>query len=47
MSNYDDGRLEIDVKKHRVLVGGKEVKLTPVEFTLLGFLAGNEGRKNR
>jgi DNA-binding response OmpR family regulator len=42
--NYDDGRLEIDVEKHRVQVGGKEIKLTPVEFRLLAFLAGNEGR---
>jgi two-component system, OmpR family, alkaline phosphatase synthesis response regulator PhoP len=44
MLNYDDGRLEIDVERHRVLVGGKDVKLTPVEFRLLAFLAGNEGR---
>lgn len=42
--NYDDGRLEIDIEKHRVLVGGKEVKLTAVEFRLLAFLATNEGR---
>lgn len=44
MANFDDGRLEIDVGKHRVLLGGKEVKLTPFEFRLLAFLAGNEGR---
>lgn len=42
--NYDDGLLEIDVEKHRVQVGGKEVRLTPVEFRLLTFLAGNEGK---
>ena len=42
--SYDDGRLEIDVEKHRVQVGGKDVKLSPVEFRLLTFLAGNEGR---
>lgn len=42
--NYNDGRLEINVEKHRVQVGGKEVKLTPFEFRLLAFLAGNEGR---
>jgi DNA-binding response OmpR family regulator len=42
--NYDDGRLEIDIEKHRVYVGGKQLKLTAVEFRLLAFLAGNEGR---
>ncbi len=42
--NYNDGRLEINVEKHRVQVRGKEVKLTPFEFRLLAFLAGNEGR---
>jgi DNA-binding response OmpR family regulator len=42
--NYDDGRLEIDVEKHRVQIRGKDIKLTPVQFRLLAFLAGNEGR---
>ena len=42
--NYTDGRLEIDTEKHRVLVGGKQVKLTPVEFRLLAYLVGNAGR---
>lgn len=42
--NYDDGRLEIDIEKHRVLVDGKLFKLTPVEFRLLAFLATNAGR---
>jgi DNA-binding response OmpR family regulator len=42
--NYDDGRLQIDIEKHRVLVGGKQVKLTPVEFRLLAYLATNSGR---
>lgn len=42
--NYNDGLLEIDVEKHRVQVEGKDVKLTPVEFRLLTFLASNEGR---
>jgi DNA-binding response OmpR family regulator len=42
--SYDDGCLEIDVEKHRVQVEGKDIKLTPVEFRLLSFLASNEGR---
>jgi DNA-binding response OmpR family regulator len=42
--HYDDGRLEIDFEKHRVLVEGKEVKLTPVEFRLLSYLATNAGK---
>jgi len=29
------GDLEIDVERHRALVGGKEVRLTPIEFKLL------------
>jgi DNA-binding response OmpR family regulator len=41
---YDDGRLEIDIEKHRVHLDGKQVKLTPVEFRLLAYLVGNEGR---
>ena len=42
--NYDDGRLEIDFDKHRVLVEDREVKLTPVEFRLLAYLEGNAGK---
>jgi DNA-binding response OmpR family regulator len=42
--NYDDGRLEIDFDKHRVLVEDREIKLTPVEFRLLAYLATNAGR---
>ncbi len=42
--NYDDGRLQIDLEKHRVLVRGKQIKLTPVEFRLLAYLATNAGR---
>ena len=42
--NYDDGRLEIDIEKHRVVVEGEQIKLTPVEFRLLAFLATNAGR---
>jgi len=42
--NYDDGRLKIDVEKHRVLINGKQVKLTPVEFKLLTYLVSNTGK---
>jgi len=42
--NYDDGRLEINVKKHRILIDGKPVKLTPVEFRLLLYLVSNADR---
>ena len=41
---YDDGRLLIDIEKHRVQVGGKQVKLTPVEFRLLAYLVSSGGR---
>lgn len=33
------GSLTIDVRAHRVLLGGSEVKMTPKEFDLLRFLA--------
>jgi DNA-binding response OmpR family regulator len=42
--NYTDGRLEIDIEKHRVLIGGKQIKLTPVEFRLLAYLVSNASR---
>jgi DNA-binding response OmpR family regulator len=42
--NYTDGHLEIDIEKHRVLIGGEQIKLTPVEFRLLAYLVGNAGR---
>jgi two-component system alkaline phosphatase synthesis response regulator PhoP len=42
--NYNDGRLEIDNDKHRILLKGEQVKLTPVEFRLLAYLASNAGR---
>jgi Response regulators consisting of a CheY-like receiver domain and a winged-helix DNA-binding domain len=38
------GELEIDEPRHRVLVRGKEVNLTPMEFELLYFLAANAGQ---
>jgi len=42
--NYDDGRLKIDVEKHRVFIGNDRLKLTPVEFRLLVYLSRNAGR---
>jgi two-component system response regulator MtrA len=37
------GELEIDEPRHRVVVRGKEISLTPMEFELLYFLAANAG----
>jgi len=42
--HYDDGRLKVDVDKHRVQVEDKNVKLTPVEFRLLTYLVNNMSR---
>ncbi len=36
--------LEIDIDKYEVLIRGKKVNLTPLEFDLLKFLAENEGK---
>ena len=41
---YNDGRLSIDIERHEVLVRGKGVKLTPIEFRLLVYLARNAGK---
>lgn len=38
------GELEVDIAKHRVLVAGREVALTPTEFDLIKTLAQNAGR---
>jgi two-component system KDP operon response regulator KdpE len=38
------GGVEIDVPRHRVLLGGEEIKLTPKEFDLLAFLARHAGK---
>jgi DNA-binding response OmpR family regulator len=42
--SYNDGYLSIDVERHEVLVHGKRIKLTPIEFRLLVFLARNGGK---
>ncbi len=41
---YSDGYLSIDIEKHEVLIHGKRVRLTPVEFRLLVYLARNAGK---
>ena len=41
---YDNGHLQIDVERHDVAVSGKRIKLTPVEFRLLVYLARNAGK---
>jgi two-component system KDP operon response regulator KdpE len=38
------GRLRIDLVRRQVLVGGREVHLTPIEYKLLALLAQNAGR---
>jgi DNA-binding response OmpR family regulator len=38
------GDVEIDLWRHRVLVAGDEVRLTPMEFRLLALLAEQPGR---
>jgi len=38
------GDLEIDTEKHRVLVAGRGIVLTPIEYALLSELAANVGR---
>jgi len=38
---YKDDRLKIDLEKHRVLINDRQIKLTPVEFRLLAYLASN------
>jgi two-component system, OmpR family, alkaline phosphatase synthesis response regulator PhoP len=37
------GGLEIDLDRHRVVVDGKEVSLTPIEFNILQLLASRPG----
>lgn len=41
---YDDGYLSIDIERHEVLIHGKRIKLTPIEFRLLVYLARNGGK---
>jgi DNA-binding response OmpR family regulator len=41
---YNDGYLSIDVERHEVLIHAKRIKLTPIEFRLLVYLARNAGK---
>lgn len=41
---YNDGYLSIDIDRHEVSIHQKRVKLTPVEFRLLVYLARNGGK---
>ncbi len=41
---FNDGHLNIDIDRRYVLVKGKRIKLTPVEFRLLVYLARNAGK---
>lgn len=43
-SDYSDGRLTVDTRAKRVLVGGEAVKLTALEFKLLSYLIENKGK---
>lgn len=40
----DFPELSIDIERHRVTQGGREVRLTPTEFSILEFLARRAGR---
>jgi two-component system alkaline phosphatase synthesis response regulator PhoP len=42
--SYNDGYLSIDIEKHEVLIHRKRIKLTPMEFRLLVYLARNGGK---
>jgi two-component system KDP operon response regulator KdpE len=42
--HYKSGILEVDLEKRRVLLGGYDVHLTPIEFRLLESLVRNTGR---
>jgi two-component system, OmpR family, KDP operon response regulator KdpE len=41
---YDDGHLNIDLRRRQVYVNGTNVHLTPTEFKLLAVLMENSGR---
>lgn len=42
--SYNDGYLSIDIERHEVTIHEKRVKLTPIEFRLLVYLARNAGK---
>ena len=44
LSRFLGGKLSIDHAAHRVCVSGKPVKLTPIQYRMLCYLAQNQGR---
>lgn len=42
--SFQAGPIQIDFARHRVMVGGQEVKLTPTEYRLLTYLAAHANR---
>jgi DNA-binding response OmpR family regulator len=42
--DFDNGHLRIDVDNRQVLIDGKRLKLSPIEFRLLIFLARHAGK---
>lgn len=42
--NHNDGYLSINVERRDVLINGKRIKLTPIEFRLLAYLVRNAGK---
>lgn len=43
-SAYNDGHLNIDLRKRRVMVNGEQAQLTATEFRLLSYLLQNAGQ---
>lgn len=43
-SSFSDGYLTVDMTQRKVIVDGKRIKLTPIEFRLLALLLQNTGR---
>jgi DNA-binding response OmpR family regulator len=41
---YNDGYLNIDIERRHILIHDKQIKLSPVEFRLLVYLARNAGK---
>ena len=44
VSDYDDGHLKIDIKKHQVFINNKRIKFTLLEYRLLLYFVDNAGR---
>jgi len=43
-ASFGDNHLTVDITQRKVTVNGKRIKLTPIEFRLLGLLLQNTGR---